>query len=127
MTIQDEFETVSRSDPLSRYRYFLNVVIDTAQVWTGRTEAGVLFSEIVEGRPRIPVFARQIFFDGWSPEGAGVIAQPIPLDEFIESEVVASQFSGGLVAVMPGTGDWGHLIEIPRFIKDLRMELDLIT
>ena len=127
MTIQDEFETVSGSDPLSRYRYFLNVVIDTAQVWTGLTEAGGLFSEIIEGKPRIPVFARQFFFDGWSAQGAGVIAQPMPLDEFIETELVEAPLLGGLVAVMPSMGDWGHLIEIPRFIKDIRMELDLIT
>jgi hypothetical protein len=34
---------------------------------------------------------------------------------------------GAFIAVMPTVEDWGYIVEIPRFIRDVRMELDLIT
>lgn len=127
MAILGEFETVTTSDPLHRYRYFLNVVIDTSEVWVCRSNGGGLYTIQLDDREVIPLFARQMFIDAWAQRPANVVATAAPLDEFVEGELSAEHRSDALVSVMPVGEDWGHLIEIARFCRDIRMELDLIT
>ena len=127
MAILGEFETVTGSDPLSRYRYFLNVVIDTSEVWVCRTDGGGLYTIALEDREVIPLFARQMFIDRWARRSGNLVATGAPLDEFVESELSAEGRSDALVSVMPVGEDWGHIVEIARFCRDIRMELDLIT
>lgn len=127
MTIQGEFEVVTGSDPASRYRYFLNVIIDTSEVWAYRTKDGGLFTVPVDGREVIPLFARRMFIDDWARRAPNLVPIAISLDEFVEGELVGAAYADALVSVMPTGEDWGYLIEIPPFTRAIRMELDLIT
>ncbi len=127
MNNQTEYQVVIASDPLSRYKYFLNVVIDTAVVWVARSSGGFISTNNVDGRRVVPVFAREIFGDEWLRQNVGNTIESVPLDHLVEQQIRSDDLSGAFIAVMPTVADWGYIIEIPRFIRDVRMELDLIT
>lgn len=127
MAIQGEFETVTASDPVNRYRYFLNVVIDTSEVWVCRTAKGHLYTFRSDGREVIPLFARPVFVERWVRRASDVVATAALLDEFVEHELTEESHPNALVAVMPVGEDTGYLVDLDRFCRDIRMELDLIT
>ena len=127
MNYQSEYQVVMASDPLSRYRYFLNVVIDTAVVWVARSSRGCLSVDNVDGRRVVPVFAREIFGDEWSRQYVENTIESVPLDLLVEEHMILADLSGAFISVMPTVEDWGYVVEIPRFIRDVRMELDFIT
>lgn len=122
-----ELDAVTASDPLSRYRYFLNVVFDTAAVWMFRsTEGAVLRTEAVN-RLIVPIFARDFFGAGWARQPGGYLLESVPLDSFVDEHLSSNEFTGVALSVMPAEEDWGYIVDIGRFIRDVRMELDLIT
>ncbi len=115
------------SEPLSRYKYFLNVVIDTAVVWVARSSGGLISTINVDGRRVVPVFAREIFGDEWARQRVENTIESVSLNLLVEEKMRSPDLLGAFIAVMPTVEDWGYVVEIPRFMRDVRMELDLIT
>jgi hypothetical protein len=127
MNYQTEYQVVMASDPLNRYRYFLNVVIDTAVVWVARSSEGGLLTFDLDGLRVMPVFAREVFGGGWAKQRFENTIESVPLDLFVEEHVSSGELFGASIGVMPTVEDWGYVVDIPRFVRDVRMELDLIT
>jgi len=127
MNHQTEYQVVIASEPLSRYKYFLNVVIDTAVVWVARSSGGSISTNNVDGRRVVPVFAREIYGDEWARQHVENTIESVPLDLLVEEQMCSPDLLDVFIAVMPTVEDWGYIVEIPRFIRDVRMELDLIT
>ena len=127
MNYQTEYQAVMASDPLNRYRYFLNVVIDTAVVWVARPLEFGLFTFDLDGLRVMPVFARDVFGEAWAKQRFENTIESVLLDVFVEKHLSSGELAGASLAVMPTVEDWGYVVDMPRFARDVRMELDLIT
>lgn len=127
MKNKEEFEAVTASEPLGRYRYFLNVVFDTAAVWLFRSSEGAIWRTEAAGRLVVPIFARDFFGLGWARQPGEYSLESVPLDTFVDKHLPSSELTGVALSVMPAGADWGYVVDVARFLRDVRMELDLIT
>jgi hypothetical protein len=126
MVKNDELDNMLETDPIKRYKYFLNCVIDSTGVWLLRVD-GVEFSHEVLGGKAVPVWPKREYAElcgnAW---GQGAPSE-VSLDELLEVRLKALEGQGVLIEILPSPTSSGFLVDISRFMRDVRMELDLIT
>lgn len=123
-----EKELVLALSARERYGYFIQLAVDTEEVWGLKNEEGWMLAGdgSEEDRDAFPVwphpdFATACAFGDWQ----GAVAEPIGLDELVEDLLPILEEDGLSVAVFP-TPDGDSAVVAPVVFRgDLEAELEL--
>jgi len=121
-----QFRAVSALPAADRYSHFIRQVADWQEVWSLRDDGGWRLVGDDQGHECVPVWPHERYAKAYSTgEFSGCRAEPMPLEEWLDSWLPGARDRGWKIAVFPiaDARERGIVVEPNQVDADLRTEL----